>query len=63
MKLADLAAFFHNKGLYARRDSCMALAQKSSRCQKEYQLLAGLIARKKPFSHLDYDELLYDDYR
>jgi hypothetical protein len=62
MKLADLAAFFHNKGLYARRDSCMARAQKLSRWHKEYQLLARLFAKKKPFSFLDYDELLYNDY-
>lgn len=62
MKLADLAAFFHNQGLYARRDSCMALAQKSSRCQKEYQLLAGLIAKKKPFSWLDYAEYVYTNH-
>ena len=63
IELADLAAFFHNKGLYTRRDSCMARARKLSQWGKEYQLLAGLIARKKPFSHLDYDELLYNDYR
>ena len=60
--LADLAAFFHNKGLYVRRDSCMARVHNLSGWHKEYQLLAGLIAKKKPFSYLDYDELLYSDH-
>lgn len=62
-RLVDLAAFFHNKGLYARRDSCMARARKLPQWRQQYHLLAGLMAKKKPFSYLDYAELLYNDYR
>lgn len=63
MQLADLAAFFHNKGLYARRDSCMMRAKRLSKWHKEYLQVSSLFAKKKPFSYLDYDELLYNDYR
>lgn len=62
-KLMDLAAFFHNKGLYARRDSCMARAWKLTQFRQQYHLLAGLMSKKKPFSYLDYAERVYNDHR
>jgi hypothetical protein len=62
-RLADLAAFFHNKGFYARRDSCMTRARELPQWKEQYQRLASLMAKNKPFSHLDYEELLYNDDR
>jgi hypothetical protein len=60
MAVADLAAFFHNKGQYAQRDSCMARAAGLKDSRKQYLQLTELIAKKKTFDFGTYSELLFN---
>ena len=59
MVVADLAAFFHNQGRYALRDSLMIKAGKIKEDHKQFLQLKGLIAKDKQFSYATYGELLY----
>jgi hypothetical protein len=60
MELTDLAAFFHNNGNYAQRDSCMSYAARIKDSHKQYLQLKGLITKNKTFDYATYSELLYN---